>query len=210
MSRLRISRNFAKSGSTYAISLVIFFLLLCSTVLAGSERPRAGIGILILRPAFSEQADTLNALVLYETPGIERVAQVNADRLPSLSLSLSVPSGEYAVAAMGKRGDWFRLAYDDAGREGWIQSRDYWNYYCWPDFLPGRVVVLLPDLQATLSKVHQEPLDTSPPLGSISPGQKIRIIDIRDRWALIRSDDGMIGWIRWCDSNGKLVIALEG
>lgn len=210
MSLMHISRNFGKSGSALLIAIASFVLLFYSSVPAASERPRAGIGVLILRPAFTEQSDDLKELVLYESPGIEQIAQVNADRLPSVSLSVAVPSGVYPVAVTGKRGEWFRLAYDDAGREAWIQGRRYWEFYRWTDFLPGRVVTLLPDLRAAFTEVHQEPLDSSPALGSISPGQKLRVVEIRERWALIRSDDGISGWVRWCDGNGKLVIFVEG
>jgi len=210
MSRVNILRNFGRSGSALLVAIASVVLLFYSSVPAASERPRAGIGILFLRPAFTEQADDLKELALYESPGIEQIAQVNAARLPSASLSVAAPSGVYPVAATGKRGDWFRLAYDDAGREGWILGRRYWEFYRWPDFLPGRVVTLLPDLRASFTIVHQQPLDSSPALGSISPGQKLRVIEIRDRWAMIRSDDGTCGWLRWCDGNGKLVIFVEG
>jgi hypothetical protein len=210
MSRLHISRNFGKSGSTLLVAVACIVQLFCTSAPAASERPRAGMGILFLRPAFSAQAGELKELALYESPGIGQIALINAARLPSLSLAVSVPSGAYVVAATGKRGDWFRLAHDDAGREGWIEGRGYWDYYRWPDFLPGRVAVLLPGLRASLTTVRQNPLDTSPPRGSISPGQKVHIVEIRDRWALIRTDDGTCGWLRWCDNDGKLVILVEG
>ncbi|MRR54406.1 MAG: SH3 domain-containing protein [Deltaproteobacteria bacterium] len=210
MSRMHISRNFGRSGSALLVALASVVLFFYSSVQAASERPRAGIGILFLRPAFTEQGDELTKLALYKSPGIEQIAQVNAAHLPSVSLSVAVPSGVFPVAATGKRGDWYRLAYDDAGREGWIEGRRFWEFYLWPDFLPGRVVNLLPNLRASYSKVHQEPRESSPALGSITPGQKLSVIEIRGRWALIRSEDGTRGWLRWCDGNGKLVILVEG
>jgi len=210
MNRPHISRNFGKSGSAFLVAIVSAVLLFYSSAPAAPERPRAGIGILFLRPVFSAQADDLKELALYESPGIERIARVNVARLPSVSLSVAVPSGVYPVAVTGKRGDWFRLSYDDSGREGWILGRSYWEFYRWPDFLPGRAVTLLPDLRASFTEVHQEPLASSPVLGSISPGQKFRVVEIRKRWALIQSDDGTRGWLRWCDDNGKLVILVEG
>ncbi|MGA7827430.1 MAG: hypothetical protein WCA04_07215 [Geobacteraceae bacterium] len=202
-------RRFVRSGSAFFAALVGVVLLFSATVKASSDRPRAGQGILLLRPAFAEQADSLKTLVLYETPGIRRVAMINAARLPSLSLVLPVPTGVYAVAVMGKRGNWFRLAYDESGREGWIKGRQYWNYYRWTDFLPGCFVRFLPELRASLTEFHQEPYDRSPSLGTIAPGQRMYVMEISNRWAKIRSDNDKHGWIRWCDGNGKLLIALE-
>ena len=184
-------------------------LLLCSSVPAASDRPRSGLGILFIRPAFPEQADEIKEIVLYEAPGIGHILAVDVTRLPSLSPTLSLPSGEYAVAVTGKRGNWFRIAYDVAGREGWIQGRRFWDFFNWSDFLPGRSVVLLPDLRESSAEVRQEPLDSSPSLGRISSGLKMHILEIRDEWARIRCGDGLTGWFRWCDGNGKLLIAVE-
>jgi hypothetical protein len=212
MSRLRISRNFGKSGSTLFLAAlcVVVTLLLCSSVPAASDRPRAGQGVLFLRPAFPEQAEEMKTIVLYETPGIERIDVVDAARLPSLFPSVSPPSGVYAVAATEKRGNWFRVAYDDAGREGWIQARRFWDYFSWSDFLPGRFAVLLPDLRASLTEVHQEPLDDSLSLGRISPGQRMHIVEIRHEWARVRGESGLNGWLRWHDRDGKLLVAVNG
>jgi hypothetical protein len=165
---------------------------------------------LFLRPAFPEQADEIKTIVLYGTPGIERLAVVDVARLPSLSPAISFPAGAYAVAATGKNGNWFRVVYDDAGREGWIQGRRFWDYFSWQDFLPGRIIVLLPDLRPSLTEVRLKPSDESPALGRISPEQKTRILEIRDEWARVRGEGGLNGWLRWCDGNGKLLFAVEG
>lgn len=212
MSRLRISRNFEKSGSAlfFAALSIVVMLLHSPSALAVSDRPRAGQGILFVRPAFPEQADEMKTIVLYGAPGIDRIAVVDVARLPSLTPSVSPPSGVYAVAATSKKGNWFRLAYDAAGREGWVQGRRFWDYFSWPDFLPGRFVTLLPDLRVSLTEVHQEPLDSSPALGRIPSGQRMHILEIRDEWARIRCDDGLRGWLRWADSHGKLLVAVEG
>jgi len=212
MSRLRISRNFGKSGSAlfFAAMSIVVMLLLYSSALAVSDRPRAGLGILFVRPAFPEQADELKTIVLYGAPGIGRIDVVDVARLPTLAPSVSPPSGVYAVAATGKRGNWFRLVYDDAGRQGWIQGRRFWDYFSWSEFLPGRFVALLPDLRVSLTEVRQEPLYSSPSLGRIPSGQRMQILEIRDEWAWVRCEDGLRGWLRWTDSNGKLLVAVEG
>ncbi|MDD2335528.1 MAG: hypothetical protein PHD01_03015 [Geobacteraceae bacterium] len=210
MSRLRISRNFGKSYNSLfllAISVAVT-LLLCSSAPAAYDRPRAGQGILFIRPAFPEQADEIKKIVLYEAPGIDRILVIDVTRLPTLSPSLSPQSGEYVVAVTGKRGNWFRIAYDDAGRDGWIQGHCFWDYANWPDFLPGRTVALLPDLRVSLTEVHQEPLESSLSLGHVSSDLKMRVLEIRDDWARIRCENGLKGWLRWCDGNGKLLIAV--
>lgn len=212
MSRWRISRNCGRSGSM-ALRMAITaaaILVLCSSVLGASGRPRSGEGVLFLRPAFPGQANEMKAVVLYVTPGIERIAVVDAVRLPSLFPSVSPPPGVYAVAATEKRGDWFRVAYDDAGREGWIEGRRSWDYFTWQDFLPGRSALLLPDLQAAFTQLRPEPSEESPSLIRVSPEQRIRIFEIRHDWVKVRLEDGLSGWLRWRDRDGKLLLAVEG
>ena len=41
-------------------------------------------------------------------------------------------------------------------------------------------------------------------------GQRMHILEIRDEWARIRGENGLNGWLRWCDRDGKLLIAVEG
>jgi len=211
MNRRRISRNFGRSGSMVlrlAITLAAI-LLSCSPVLAASERPRAGQGVLFLRPAFPEQSDEIQSIVLYETPGVERITVLDVARLPSLAPSVSAPSGGHAIAVTGTRGNWFRVAYDDAGREGWVEGRRFWSYFSWPDFLVGRSVVLLPGLRAALTQLRLAPSDDSLSLGQIPSEQRLRVLEISDEWVRISSEGSLSGWFRWRDRDGKLLLAVE-
>ena len=211
MNRRRISRNFGRSGSMalrLAITLAAI-LLFYSPVLAASERPRAGQGVLFLRPAFPEQSDGIQSIVLYETPGVERIAVLDVARLPSLIPSVSAPSGGHAIAVTGTRGNWFRVAYDDAGREGWIEGRRFWTYFSWPDFLVGRSVVLFPGLRPALTQLRLAPSDDAQSLGLIPSEQRMRVLEIRAEWLRIRSEGSLSGWFRWRDRDGKLLLAVE-
>lgn len=212
MIRQRISRNCTRSGSmAFRLAIAIAAtLVFCSAVLGASDRPRAGTGVLFLRPAFAGQADEMKSIVLYVTPGIERIAMVDAARLPSLAPSVFPPAGVYAVAVTGKRGGWFRVAYDAAGRQGWLEGRRSWDYFSWPDFLPGRFATLLSDLRATLTQLRAEPSDDSPSLGRILPEQRFRILEVSHDWARVGNEGGLSGWLRWRDRDGKLLLAVEG
>lgn len=211
MNRRRISGNFGRSGSMalrLAITLAAI-LLSCSPALTASERPRAGQGVLFLRPAFPEQSEEIQSIVLYETPGVERITVLDVARLPSLTPSVSAPSGGHAIAVTGTRGNWLRVAYDDAGREGWIEGRRFWAYFSWQDFLMGRSVVLLPGLRSALTQLRLAPADDSRSLGQIPSEQRMRVLEIRDEWVRVSSQTSFSGWFRWRDRDGKLLLAVE-
>jgi len=184
-------------------------LLSYSSVLAASERPRAGQGLLFLRPAFPEQGDEIKSIVLYETPGVERIGVLDVTRLPSLAPAVSSPFGGQAIAVTGTRGNWFRVAYDDAGREGWVEGRRFWTYFTWPDFLVGRSVVVLPGLRPALTQLLLAPSDDAQSLGLITSEQRMRVLEVRDEWLRISSEGSLSGWFRWRDRDGKLLVAVE-
>ena len=173
MSRLRISRNFGKSGRR---SLSCGDECCCRT--AASARlcrqlptgPAPDRVVLFLRPAFPEQADEMKTIVLYETPGIDRIA---CGRCCTTSLACFLPflplQGCMPLQPARKEGTGSGLPMTMPDGKGGFRVVDFWDYYSWPDFLPGRFAVLLPDLRVSFTEVHQEPFDDSLSLGRISP-----------------------------------------
>ncbi|HOP41079.1 MAG TPA: SH3 domain-containing protein, partial [Geobacteraceae bacterium] len=172
-------------------------------------RPRAGQGVLILRTAFPAQDEALKDLVIYAAPGIRRLTVIDASRLPSLAPSVSPPVGGFAIASTGKRGHWFRVAYDKAGREGWVEARRTWRFSRWDDFLVGRSAALFPDTRHAMATLRPAPSDDAPSLGSVLPDQRFRIVETRGGWIRVSGGNGLTGWLRWQDRNGKLLIAVE-
>jgi len=190
-------------------------LLLCLIIMVGlpahgaSARPRAGIGILVLRTFVPERIDELKALPIYAAPGIGRLAEVDGTRLPSLVPALTPPAGERAVAVLDRRGEWLKVAYDDAGREGWIRNRRFWDFIRWRDFLAGRSARLLPGLRDALTLMRREPSDGSASLVRLTTDQAFRIVLLQDDWAKVTTGGDADGWLRWRDADGQLLLAVE-
>lgn len=190
----------------------LFLILLLVAVFpaqGASIRPMAGIGILFLRPFVPERADELKVIPLYAEPGIGRLAELDAARFPSLDPAVTQHPGQRAVAVLEKRREWLRIAYDDAGREGWIRLRRFWDYLPWMDFLPGRSARLLPGLRETLTRLRREPSNDSASSVRFAPDRVFRIVSIRDDWARVTADGAVDGWLRWRDADGRLMFALE-
>jgi hypothetical protein len=118
-------------------------------------------------------------------------------------------SGESALAVMGKKGDWLRVAYDEAGHEGWLAMPRYWEYSPWRVFLKGRSARLLPGLKKEFYLLRREPASTSPQLDTLSRQKNLRIIEIRDEWALVLVDLTTHGWLRWKDNDGRFTISID-
>ena len=104
---------------TLLISLLLASLFL-PVADAQQFRPFSGIGVVIIRPLNRESPVASAPIPFYRDPGVARIAERPAVEIPTLSSILKMPAGEYPLAVMGKKGNWLRIAYDDAGREGWV------------------------------------------------------------------------------------------
>lgn len=172
-------------------------------------RPHSGDGILIIRPLPSMGDEPCCSLPLYREPGVERVAEVKGNELPSLAPALQGRIGEFTAAVTGKKGDWLHIIYDDAGREGWLENSRSWEYAAWNTFLKGRAAKVLPGLRKELYLLRRDPSPAAPQIETLSRQKNLRIIEIRDDWALVLVDLAAYGWLRWRDNDGRFTISLD-
>jgi hypothetical protein len=181
--------------------LTALVLLLSFTATAHAAplppRPYSGCGVLMLQPVAGPQ---LSPIVLYAEPGLQRIAELEIPALPRLAGDKQEP----LVAVSATRGDWLQLAYDDAGREGWIEPPRSWEYRTWEEFLPKRTVRVFPGMKKILYALRGEPREGSSDRGVLTRDQQVRVIRIQDDWALLQAPSG---WFRWRDGDGRLTVA---
>jgi hypothetical protein len=192
---------------------IIFLCLVLTPVVAmGATQPPpfSGYGVLIIRPFNSESPGNPAQLTFYREPGVERIAARTVNEITTLSSILPLPAHEYPLAVMGKRGNWMLIAYDDAGREGWVEMARWWEYCPWEDFLKGRVARLLPGLQKDEYALHGAPSEASPLTGPLSEVEELRLIEVRGDWGLVITDSGQKGWLTWRDGDGRFLISVGG
>jgi hypothetical protein len=190
---------------------IIFLCLVLTPVVAmGATQPRpfSGYGVLIISPFNSESPGNPPQLTFYREPGVERIAVRAVNEIPTLSSILPLSVAEYPLAVMGKRGDWMLIAYDDAGREGWVEMARWWEYCPWEDFLKGRVARLLPGLKKDEYALHGVPSEESPLTGPLSEVEELRLIEVRGDWGLVINDSGQHGWLTWRDGDGRFRISV--
>jgi len=195
---------------TKRVLFIFLFLLLLPVMGAGAPQPRpfTGIGLLIVRhfnPAFSS---TPLSLTLYREPGVGRIGERPVTEIPLLSSLLSQPANEYPVAVMGKKGNWMLVAYDDAGREGWVEMSRWWVYCKWDDFLKGRSIRLLSGLKKERHSLHMGPSDSTPQTAELAVEETLRVIEVDGEWLLALTTTGLSGWISWRDGDGRFLISV--
>ena len=191
-----------------AITLLLSFLYMPAFG-QSKTRPFSGSGLLLIQPLSTGQEQDVQSLAIYREPGVERIADIDPGKLPQLAPVMEGHSGAYPVAVIGKKGDWLKISYDDAGREGWLEMSRFWNYSPWASCLKGHVARILPGLKKEYYILYRDPSVNAPQLNTISRQKSLRIIEIREDWALVLVDSTAYGWLRWRDNDGRFAISID-
>ncbi len=194
----RASLSFGRS-----LPLACLLLLLCAGYAQSAPprpRPYSGCGVLALG---AQPGGEARPLIFYREPGVARLAELNASALPRLAGSAPEP----LLAVSEARGGWLLLAYDDAGREGWIEQARASRYLSWREFLPGRMLRVLPGMKKGGYALKSEPREGSADRASLTRDQAVRVLQVEDDWVQLQAP---AGWFRWRDADGRLTVSLPG
>jgi len=197
--------------NTCRLIISLTLLLFALPVHGAPPMPRfyTGSGLLIIRPPATQGPDTSGALVLYREPGVGRVEEPVYGELPLLLQVMDVPAGEYPVAVMGKKGRWLKIAYDEAGRSGWVEMARHWEYISWEEFLSGRTARFLPRLKKGYYLLRRDPSPAAQELDTLTTENAVRIDRVDGDWMLVTADLHTAGWLRWRDEDGRFLITVH-
>lgn len=170
-------------------------------------RPDTGIGTLVVS-AFPGTADPPE-LILYREPGVGRIAAKSVAAFPHLAQLLKAPPGEYPLAVTARKGMWLQVIHDDAGRTAWLEPRRAWPFISWDEILKGRGARLLRGLKKPYYVVVDEGGKALPVLEPLTPERAFRIIAVEGDRIQVLLDLTVMGWLRWRDEDGRLLITLE-
>jgi hypothetical protein len=195
--------------SRYILGIFLFIMLHAIQVSAEWQtRPVTGIGVLIVRNFNPDTSNAPPVLVFYQEPGVGRICERSVSAIPLLSSFTSLPAGEFPVASMGKKGDWQLIAYDDAGREGWVRLARWWDYENWDEFLKGRTVYLLPGLGKEKYMLSTDPSLSSAPTSTVAADLSLSVLEANGDWLRVAPSGGPVGWISWRDGDGRFLVRI--
>jgi hypothetical protein len=192
---------------------LILFFLMAGVVNAESAaappapkmRPYAGIGILQLPINASDSGESIP---LYEEPALSRLGELNRAKIPPFDWIFSESSEFLPLIVMARKGEWLRVSYDDAGREAWLNPPRQIVFQAWDLFFKGRISRLLPGLQKKYYQVFQQPDES--PIAVLTNKQLFKVLSFENDWAMVLIDQNMLGWLRWRDEDGRLLLGIVG
>ena len=169
-------------------------------------RPYAGIGLVLFPASESGQTD-MPSLPLYDEPGLGRFGVLSHWSLPGNELIFGPLPAPSPLIAAARKGEWLRIYYDDAGREAWIDARASGYFESWEQFLKRNQGHALAGLQPRYYRLLQQ-LDGAL-LATLTPAQSFKVLKLENDWLLVLTDQSLLGWLRWRDEDGRLLVGLK-
>lgn len=205
----------SQSASFIAVSAMLMLIMLVfPSVIPASPpasavpkmRPYAGVGILQLN-VFPGGGLPSEPLYLYEEPALSRIGQLNTTKPPSQEWIFGSGSPVVSLIVMARKGKWLLVTYDDAGREAWLAPGRQGHFQPWDAFLKRHALRMLPGLQKRFYQLSQQP--GAEVMFSVTPRQVFRVLKVEGDWLMVMADQKNLGWLRWRDDDGRLLVGLE-
>jgi len=197
----------------YGRTIVFFLILLllgatCAVAFAAPPRmrPYTGIGVVVFPQSDQPQSRDL-PLQLYEEPGLLRVEVLNNSILSGNEWVFGLADGITPLIVSARKDGWLRVFYDDAGRQAWIDPLYKGSFQPWEEYLRLQTVSMLPGLRAQYYRLLQHP--DGKPLATLAPRQIFKVLTIEDSWGMVLADEALIGWLRWRDEDGRLLVGIN-
>ena len=193
----------------------LLFLIFFVTGMTGSAgfaaspprmRPYTGIGLVVFSQSDTAPNQDLQ-LQMYEEPGLSRVGILKSSRLSGNEWVFGLPEGSSPLIVSARKGDWLRVFYDDAGREAWVEPQNRGHFQSWEQFLKLQTVHMLPSLQPQYYKLQQQPGGKL--LATLTSKQVFKVLRIEDAWSMVLTNQTVIGWLRWRDEDGRLLVGFD-
>jgi hypothetical protein len=166
-------------------------------------RPYAGIGILFM-PVNSTTSG--EPIPLYDEPALSRLGELNGATIPSFDVVFGTSSSLQPLVVMARKGEWLRVSYDDAGREAWLKPPRHAVFQSWDAFLKRNISQMLPGLQKKYYQAFQQPGASQ--AATLTTRQLFKVLRLEEDWAMVLIEQNLLGWVRWRDEDGKILIGV--
>jgi hypothetical protein len=171
-------------------------------------RPYSGIGVLLLAAEKSRNNGPQEPLYLYEEPAVLRIGALDSGQAPPYEWIFSRNASRLTLIVTARKEEWLRVAYDDAGRLGWLDPRQRGIFQSWDILLKGKACRLLSGLRKQYYQMFRQP-GAKPLTLPTLPKLSFKVLKLDGDWALVMPDQSTLGWLRWRDEDGRLLISVD-
>lgn len=184
---------------------IVLKITVCESASPPRMRPYTGVGLVLFTQNGNSVPQDLQ-IPLYEEPGILRVGMLNSSKLPGNEWIFDYKGLAAPLIVSARKGDWLRVFYDDAGREGWISPDSRGRFVSWEQFLKLQTNHLLSGLQSQYYQLLQKP--GGKVLLTLTPKQVFKVLKVENSWSMVMVGQAQIGWLRWSDDDSRLLFGF--
>jgi hypothetical protein len=171
-------------------------------------RPYSGIGVLLLAVEKGRNNGLQEPLYLYEEPAVLRIGALDIGQALPYEWIFSRNVSWLPLIVTARKGDWLRVVYDDADRLGWLDPRQRGGFQPWDTLLKGKSCHLLSGLRKQYYQMFRQPGEMPLALPALSK-LSFKVLKLGGDWALVMPDQSALGWLRWRDEDGRLLISVD-
>lgn len=162
----------------------------------------ASVGVLLMGSAASPSP------VFFQGPDQKdrRTTECNMVTLHVNAASKGQKPSDTPVVVLDKQDNWLKVACSTAEDASWVLMQKEWRYLIWKEYLKSRKIKLLSGLAREQYHVYDS--SEKEILAVLTPQDSIEVESIIEDWALVKLGKSQIGWLRWKDAAGSLLVSV--
>lgn len=116
-------------------------------------------------------------------------------------------TGHEPVIVLDIQGSWAKLTCTASHEEAWLEVTKSHKFQPWKEYLKGKQVLM----RAGLAKdsYHVYDADEKQVLQTLTPQDLLQVENVVEQWLLVRTKKVQLGWVRWKDAQGALLVAPQ-
>ena len=160
----------------------------------------SGVGVLL-------RAGTPAAESFYAQPN-RSSNQLPTCRPLTLSTGKSATSSDHKpLIVLDIQGNWAKLACAAQPAEAWLEITKSLKFQPWKEYLKGKQVLMRAGLPKESYRVYDA--DEKQVLQTLTPQDTLQVENVVEQWLLVRTKMVQLGWVRWKDAQGALLVAPQ-
>jgi hypothetical protein len=115
-------------------------------------------------------------------------------------------SNSSTVVVLDKQENWLKVACNPNNEFAWIAMKEGWKYLAWKEYLKNKKIEMLPKLNPDNYNIYDA--EEKSVLMTLKPKDSIEVFSVIENWALVKLNKTQIGWLRWKDNQGRILVAV--
>lgn len=172
-------------------------------VVAANQYVASGVGVLLVAPDKTGTIEYYN----HADKKLKRAETCKVMGVPIHQASKNRTAGIVPFVVLDKQDNWLNVPCSTSGDTAWVEMQKEWQYLTWKDYLKSKKVSMLPDLKRDSYNVYDA--EEKQVLRVMSSKDLVEVENVVEQWLLLKTGTDQLGWLRWKDAQGVLLVSVQ-